>query len=410
VSSPPVSTGERTLAGDLRTGAAFGAAPGGGISRFAWTPELAEVTAWVAEELQRLGLEVETDAAGNLIGKWPAPAGPAVMSASHLDTVPQGGAFDGALGVYAAVEAVRILRGEGFVPARPIWIGAFMDEEGTRFGTALFGSRAFCGTDLSGALASVDADGVTLRDAMAARGLNADRIGEANRVAQVGDYVELHIEQGPVLHSRGERLGLVESIVGVLGLRVTLEGQTNHAGSTPTDMRHDALVGGARVVLAVRAETERRADLRGTVGTISVTPGGRNVIPGRCEFTVDLRPSTPEGFPGLEQWLRDVVDLTATEEGLTATVECDYAVEPTVMDPTIGAAIAAAAADEGVKPLRMVSGGGHDAMMVARHARAGMLFVPSRDGISHSPAEWTDTEDCELGARVLAGTLRRLAS
>jgi hydantoinase/carbamoylase family amidase len=410
VSSPPVSTGERTLAGDLRTGAAFGAAPGGGVSRFAWTPALAEVTEWVGDELRRLGLEVEIDAAGNLLGKWPAPAGPAVMTASHLDTVPQGGAFDGALGVLAAVEAIRTLREEGFTPARPIWVGAFMDEEGTRFGTALFGSRAFCGGDLTTALESSDADGVTIRQAMAERGFDADRIADADQVAQVGSYVELHIEQGPVLFSRGLRLGLVESIVGVLGLRVRLEGQTNHAGSTPPDMRRDALVGAARVIQAIRDEAAGRPDLRGTVGCISVEPSGRNVIPGRSDFTVDLRPSVPEAYPGLEDWFRALVDRVAAEEQLTATVETDYAVEPTLMDPEVQAAIAAAAADEGVEPLRMVSGGGHDAMVVARHARAGMLFVPSRDGISHSPAEWTDTEDCELGARVLAGTLRRLAS
>jgi hydantoinase/carbamoylase family amidase len=410
VTSPPAGTGRRTLAGDLEAAAAIGADPDGGISRFAWTRELAEVTAWVAEELQRLGLETETDAAGNMIAKWPAPAGEAVMTASHLDTVPQGGAFDGALGVLAAVEAIRILRDEGFEPARPIWVGAFMDEEGTRFGTALFGSRAFCGHDLSSTLACSDEEGTTMRAAIAAAGLDPDRLGDADQVAGVGSYVELHVEQGPVLWSRGIPLGLVESISGVLGFRVTVRGQTNHAGSTPTDMRQDALVGAARVVVALRTETSRREDLRATVGRIDAAPGGRNIIPGLCEFTVDLRPAVPEAFIGLERWFCDLVDRIAADEGLSAEVECDYAVEPTVMDREVLAAIAAAAADEGVDPLRMISGGGHDAMIVAQHAKAGMLFVPSREGISHSPAEWTDTADCELGARVLAGTLRRLAS
>jgi allantoate deiminase len=398
------------LARDLETAASMGALPEGGISRFAWTPALAEVTDFVATELERLGLDVAIDAAGNMIAKWPAPAGPAVMTASHLDTVPRGGAFDGVLGVLAAVEAVRRLRDEGFEPARPIWVGSFMDEEGTRFGTALFGSRAFCGHDMSAALDSCDADGVSIRAAMASRGLDPERIGDAHNVDEVGSYVELHIEQGPVLWSRGMPLGLVESICGVLGFRVTLRGETNHAGSTPTDMRRDALVGAARVVLGIREETERRTDLRGTVGRIHVAPGGRNVIPGECEFSVDLRPSVPDAFPALEPWFRGLVDDAADREGLEVTIERDYAVEPTMMDPQVLDAITAAAADEGVEPLRMVSGGGHDAMLVARHARAGMLFVPSRGGISHSPAEWTDSAECDLGARVLAGTLRRLAS
>ena len=404
------SLSSRTLAGDLLAAARIGAVPDGGINRFAWTPELAEVTAWVGEELTRLGLDVSIDAAGNLLGRWPAPEGPAVMTASHLDTVPNGGAFDGVLGVLAAVEAVRILRADGFEPARPIWVGSFMDEEGTRFGTALFGSRAFCGADVSEALETRDRDGVSVAEAMAAQGHDAARIGEADRVGDVGHYVELHIEQGPVLHARGARLGVVESICGVLGLRVRLRGETNHAGSTPPGMRRDALAGASRVVVALREETLRREDLRATVGQIRVAPGGRNVIPGLCEFAVDLRPAVPDTFDGLQAWFGELVARMATAEGLEAQVRCDYALEPTMMDAEVTAAIEAAALEEGVEALRMFSGAGHDAMLVGRRAAAGMLFVPSRDGISHSPSEWTETADCELGARVLARTLRHLAS
>ena len=401
---------QRTLAGDLAAAAAVGAAPEGGINRFAWTPELAEVTTWVGDELRRLGLEVEIDAAGNLLGRWPAPAGPAVMTASHLDTVPNGGAFDGVLGVLAAVQAIRILREEGFEPARPIWVGSFMDEEGTRFGTALFGSRAFCGVDVSGALEARDADGVSVAEAMAAQDRDPARIAEAHRVGEVGSYVELHIEQGPVLDAHGERLGVVESICGVLGLRVWLRGETNHAGSTPPEMRRDALAGASRVVVALREETLGRSDLRATVGQIRVAPGGHNVIPGVCEFTVDLRSAVPETFEGLQAWFGELVARIARQERLELEIRCDYALEPTVMDRDVIAAIEAATREEGVEPFRMVSGAGHDAMLVGRRAAAGMLFVPSRDGISHSPSEWTETADCELGARVLARTLRRLAT
>jgi hydantoinase/carbamoylase family amidase len=400
----------RTLAGDLAAAARFGATGRGGTSRFAWSAELAEVTEWVADELARLGLDPEVDPAGNLIARWPAPEGKAVMAGSHLDTVPNGGAFDGVLGVLGAVEAVRLLRRSGFEPARPVWVGAFMDEEGTRFGTALFGSRAFAGQDVSGCLATADSDGVTMADAMRARGLDPARIADADRVGQLAAYLELHVEQGPVLFRSDRRLGVVESITGVLGFDVTVRGEANHAGATPIDMRRDALVGASRMVLALRKRAEDRPELRATVGRISTAPGAITVIPGECRFTVDLRPSRIDVFEPAREWFTAMVDAVAAEEGLRVSVQCDYALEPTLMDGRVVAALEDAAREEDVEPLRMWSGAGHDAMVIARRAPAGMVFVPSRDGISHSPREWTDTADCELGARVLAGAIRRLAS
>jgi hydantoinase/carbamoylase family amidase len=401
---------QRTLAGDLTEAARFGATESGGIRRLAWTTELAQVTAWVAAELGRLGLETGEDAAGNLIARWPGPAGPAVMAGSHLDTVPDGGAFDGVLGVLAAVEAVRRLRREGFVPTRPIWIAAFMDEEGSRFGAALFGSRAFCGEDLSAVLAAVDREGIALPEAMAARGFDAERLAEAQRVAEVGAYVELHIEQGPILQARGRRCGIVERICGICGYRIAFDGEANHAGTTPMDMRRDALVGAARLAVAVRERARSDVELRATVGDIRVRPAARNVVPGRSELTVDLRPVTPERFAGASGWLKEMTRQIADEEGLEATIDCDYAIPPTAMDAGLIDVLDEAARAEGAEPLRMVSGAGHDAMAVGTHVPAAMLFVPSRGGISHSPSEWTETADCELGARVLAGALRRLAA
>jgi len=411
MSASEVEAQPGTLAGDLVAAARFGALPGGGISRFAWSEELAEVTAWVADTLRELGLQPEIDPAGNLIARWAAgDGGRAVMVASHLDTVPAGGAFDGVAGVLAAVEAVRILRRSGFEPARPIWIGAFMDEEGTRFGTALFGSRAFAGQDVAPLLAARDRDGIAMREAIAARGLDPDRVGEAAGVGELAAYLEMHVEQGPVLHRAGRRLGIVKSITGVMGFHVSVTGEANHAGATPSDSRRDALVGAARMVLALRDHGREHTEVRATVGRIVTEPGAITVIPGECRFTVDLRPSSAEHRAPAQGWLEGMVARVAAEEGLTARVERVYALDPTPMDPTVVAALEAAAVGEGVEPLRMWSGAGHDAMVIAPHVPAGMLFVPSRDGISHSRHEWTDPADCELGARVLAGAVRRLAA
>ena len=408
--SPPAASAPGSLAAALATAAEIGADPDGGVSRFAWTPQLFSATELVADWLRELGLEVAIDAAGNLIAKWDGPRAGAVMAASHLDTVPRGGWFDGALGVLAAVEAVRQLRAEGFRPERPIWIGSFMDEEGTRFGASLFGSRAFCGEDLSEALGARDRDGITVRDAMAALGYSADRLGEANQIDQVDRYLELHIEQGPVLWSGAGRVAVVEAICGVVGMKVELRGEANHAGTTPMEMRRDALAAAAEVVLALRKRAADGDRLRATVGRIAVQPGGRNVIPGRCEFTVDLRPRDQPAFDTLGTWLRTAVDEAIAGSGVEASIETEYAIAPTAMDPDTVAALEAAAADEGVEAVRMASGAGHDAMVIGRHTRAAMLFVPSRNGVSHSPEEWTDDADCELGARVLAAALRRLSA
>ncbi|QEC47771.1 Zn-dependent hydrolase [Baekduia soli] len=400
----------RTMTQDLSTAATIGATGQGGISRFAWTDELAEVTAWVSGELEALGLACEIDAAGNLIARWEAGSGGAVMAASHLDTVPNGGAFDGVVGVLGALEAVRILKREGFEPARPIWVGAFMDEEGTRFGAALFGSRAFAGQDVSASLAATDRDGVSVAEAMRARGFDPDRVGEAFRARELSAYLELHVEQGPVLAAAGRRVGIVESISGVLGFVITVKGEENHAGATPTEGRRDALVGAARMILALREKARAQPELRATVGRISAAPGTFTVIPGEVTFTVDLRPSQPEVLEPCQAWLAEMVAEIAADEGLTADVHRQYALIPTMMDPAVVDALEASALEQGGDPLRMWSGAGHDAMVVAEHAPAGMVFVPSVGGISHSHHEFTESEDCELGARVLAGAIRRLAS
>jgi hydantoinase/carbamoylase family amidase len=311
--------------------------------------------------------------------------------------------------VLAALDAIRGLRGRGVKLRRPIWLVSFMDEEGTRFRTGLLGSRAFCGDDLSGLADRADDSGTTLREAMAALGYDVERLPGAAAIDRVGAYLELHIEQGPILEQAGIDIGVVTGIVGLLSFRARFIGEANHAGTTPMGSRRDALVGASKAVLALRDEALARDDMTANVGIIRAEPGGFNVIPGACEFTVDVRSSTAEGYLHVERFVRETLERIAAAERLGLELVETHRLDPLAMDGTLQDTIERAAAGLGASTLRMPSGAGHDAMIVGRHVPAAMLFVPSRGGISHSPAEYTESRHCELGARVLERALEELA-
>jgi allantoate deiminase len=392
-----------SLIADLEDAARIGADAEGGVSRFAWTPELAQANEWFVRRLEELGLATEIDAAGNVFGRWEVGEGSAVLTGSHLDTVPCGGRFDGALGVVAALEAVRILKRERVEPRRPLWVVSFNDEEGARFRTGMLGSRVFAG--------EIDEDDWRRRgvaDAMAEAGFEFDWLQDARGIDRVGAYVELHIEQGPVLEHAGVDVGIVTGIVGLLGFRVRLVGEANHAGTTPMEHRRDALVGTSRAVLALRDEARGRDDMTANVGMCTVAPGGFNVIPGVAEFSVDVRSPTPEGYARVDRFVRDTLQRVASEEGLGLELAETHRLEPVPLDPALQDVLERAAEREGASHMRMPSGAGHDAMVLGRHIPAAMLFVPSRGGVSHNPDEYTAPEQCELGARVLARALAEL--
>ena len=396
-----------SVAASLDELAEIGSGRDGGVTRVAWSPELFAAYDWIGDRMRALGLEVEVDAAGNLLGRWQVGSGRPVLVGSHLDTVPSGGRLDGVLGVVAAVHAVKLLQDEGFEPARPVWIVAFMDEEGTRFDAALFGSRAFAGEDVTGLGARVDAAGTTLRDALSERGHALNRTPEASRIGEIGAYLELHIEQGPVLEAEGIEIGVVTSIVGLRGYRVRLHGQANHAGTTPMSLRRDAFAGAARIALELRELARARENVTANVGKVAVAPGGANVVPGLADFTVDARAATPQGVAELERLVEETVARIAQEEGLEAELEATYSLEPLELDPQLVDSVERAAAEEGATSRRMPSGAGHDAMVIGRHVPAAMIFIPSRGGISHSPEEHSSPSEVELGMRVLAATLRQ---
>jgi allantoate deiminase len=391
-----------SLAADLEAAAQIGADQGG-VTRFAWSPELAQANAWLAERLAELGLDAELDPAGNVVGRWEAGQGKAVLIGSHLDTVPTGGRYDGALGVLAALDVVRRLKADGVEPRRPVWVVSFNDEEGGRFQTGMLGSRAFVG-DLD--LADWRARGIDV--AMAEAGFDFDRLPEARAVEELGAYLELHIEQGPTLEAGGADIGVVTAITGMRGFRARLVGEANHAGTTPMEARRDALAGAARAVLALRDEARTRDDMTANVGVIQAEPGGFNVIPGVAEFTIDVRSPTPEGFGRIDRFVRETLQTIAVEEGLGLELRETHRKPPVALDPGLQDVLEGAALAEGARVFRMPSGAGHDAMVVAKHVPAGMLFVPSRRGLSHCPEEFTSPEQCELGARVLASAVREL--
>jgi hydantoinase/carbamoylase family amidase len=392
-----------SLRADLEAAAGIGADARGGVSRFAWTRELGEANAWLMDRFAELGLAVELDPAGNVLGRWESGEGKAVLLGSHLDTVPNGGRFDGALGVLAALDVMRRLKADGVEPRRPVWIVSFNDEEGARFQTGMLGSRAFCGEcDLE------DWGSRGIPEAMAEAGQDFARLTEARGVDEVGAYLELHIEQGPLLERSGVDLGIVTAITGMLGFRARFLGEANHAGTTPMEHRRDALAGAARAVLALRDEARARNDMTANVGVISAEPGGFNVVPGAAELTIDVRSPSPERYAELEPFVRETLGAIAVEEGLGFELAETHRKPPVALDPDLQDALEAAAREEGATSSRMPSGAGHDAMVLAHHVPAAMLFVPSRGGVSHSPDEFTAPEQCELGARVLARAVRAL--
>jgi allantoate deiminase len=398
-----------SVTADLDRLAEFGAIGDGGVRRMAWTDEHRASLDWWISRLEESGLTATLDAAGNLIGHWDAGDGPAVAIGSHLDTGPEAGRYDGSLGVLGGLAAVDILRAKGVEPKRPIWIVSFMDEEGVRFGVSMIGSRAFVGDDVTAALERTDLDGISIAQEMRRWGLDPSRAQEARAIDRIGAYLELHIEQGPVLERSNTEIGVVTGIVGMIQARVRLHGEANHAGTTPMEMRRDPLMGMAEVAVALREEALARGGTV-TIGSVSVEPGAFTVIPARCEFSIDFRVGSAEEFGGLRELVTETVRRLCEPVGLEVEIEFSDADPPVVLNEGIVAKLERAAALEGAAHRRMASGAGHDAMLIAPHVPTGMLFVPSHEGISHSPREFTSPEHCELGVRVLARALEELVS
>jgi N-carbamoyl-L-amino-acid hydrolase len=398
-----VRVDEARLRSDFDALAAIGATPGGGVHRPALGPAHLEARRWFLERAHDCGLETAVDAAGNhsaLLGGGGGD-GRTLLLGSHLDSVPDGGRYDGALGVLAALEVLRVVAGAGLeLPVRLEAID-FTDEEGTLVG--LLGSLALAGALEDGALTSPRGGREELVGALARAGLDETRLRDARRdPSSLAGYVELHIEQGPVLASRGADLGIVTSIVGARSFRVVFDGVAAHAGTTPMDARRDAGVAAAAFVTQVRdAVVQGFPTAVATVGALELEPGAFNVVPGRATVSLEFRAPDAVTLDALEARLLD---------GVAARVEPVGHWEPTPLSADVRAAAGRAAATLGLAAIELPSGAGHDAQALAAITASGMLFVPSDGGLSHNPHEHTPWQACVNGANALLHTALEFAT
>jgi hydantoinase/carbamoylase family amidase len=402
------------LARDLRGLARIGLHEDGSVTRLAFSLTELRARQYMIHLLQRAGLQVRVDAIGNVIGRIEAGnTTPAVALGSHIDSVPRGGRFDGAAGAVVALEVARAVRESGVALRRPLEVLIFVAEESSRFGFSTIGSSVMAGTsDPARLLSLTDRNGEHLEDILARFGISREDVATAKRSpGEVGHYLELHIEQGRVLAEEGKPLGIVRSIAAACRLRVAYRGQADHSGATPMHLRRDALAAAARLIAFVEdvCVASRPGQVVGTVGAIDVKPGAMNVIPGEASLWIDLRSTSLADRAACRDAVLAEAQRLATGRGLVLSVETLMEDPPVAMDAGLCGLLASISSRQGIEYLLMDSGAGHDAMQMASIAKAGLLFVPSREGISHHAREWTSLPEITLGAQVLLEAALRLA-
>ncbi|WP_346664297.1 M20 family metallo-hydrolase [uncultured Merdimonas sp.] len=382
------------IARDLEHLKQYTATPGNGCTRLPFTKEARDAVNYLKELMTEAGLEVTEDAAGNVIGtlKGEDPDAPCVMMGSHYDSVVNGGDYDGIAGVICAIEVARILKEEGFVPKRNFVVVGFCDEEGMRFGTGYFGSGAMLGhRDVEYTKKFADTDGVTIYEAMKGYGLDPEKIGEAAwKEGSIGHFLEAHIEQGPVLDAEGTELGLVEGIVGIQRYMVTVHGRADHAGTTPMDMRMDAVDAATKVISKIADWAREKADgTVSTVGYINTVPGGMNIVAEKVEFTVDIRSMNNDNINDITNRIRKALDKEVAEYGGSYEMDNKLTITPVHLSAEMLDFMEEDCKERGYTYRRMPSGAGHDSLEIGQSIPTVMIFTPSKDGRSHCPVEFT---------------------
>lgn len=387
---------------------------GEGVNRPAFTDADWEGRQYIIDCMNDAGLDVEIDGFGNVIGYKVGtnPDLPVVMIGSHTDSVPNGGNYDGVVGVLSAIEAVRSMIDDGFEQEHTIAVVDFMCEESSRFGAATLGSKAMRGKlTLNDLHRLVDTQGITLYDVLKGRNLNPDAIESMAYNRPVKAFIEIHIEQGKVLEHEQKQIGIVSGIAGPERFYVTIRGNADHSGATPMNLRHDALCGASKIILGIEEVTSMQEEppVVGTVGIAEVVPGAMNVIPGAVKLGVDIRSISKVARDSVVFLIKELIDVIAEKRGLSYTIEPISTDHPVSMHPLIVKEIERAVTSLQLEYMIMPSGAGHDAMHWAEVAPTGMIFIPCRDGLSHNSAEFAAMDDIVAGAEVLENVIKNIS-
>lgn len=401
------------IAKDLEHIKQFTATPGNGCTRLPFTKEARDVVNYLTSIMAEAGLTVHEDAAGNVIGilEGEDSSLPCVMMGSHYDSVINGGDYDGIAGVVCAIEVARQLKEAGVKPKRNFAVVGFCDEEGMRFGTGYFGSGAMLGNrDVAYCKNFKDTDGISIYEAMKGYGLDPEKIEDAKwPEGSIGNFLELHIEQGPVLDAEGVEIGLVDCIVGIQRYMVTVHGRADHAGTTPMDMRIDAVEAATKVISKIQDWAREKAD--GTVATtgyINTVPGGMNIVAEKCEFTVDIRSKNNDNINDIANRIRAALDREVKAIGGSYEIDTKLVITPVNLSMDMLKVMEEGCKERGYSYKYLPSGAGHDALEIGQVIPTAMIFTPSKDGRSHCPVEFTKYSDFAKAAVVMTELAQKL--
>ena len=406
-----MSTNEQRITQHFETLAKFTATPGAGVTRLSYSPEDILARDYIKQQMANSGLAVYEDAIGNIYGRLDGVDNtlPPVMIGSHFDSVPNGGAFDGTAGVVMGLEVAALFHEQNLQPHCPLEIVALIEEEGSSFGSGLLASRAIAGLVSTADLENMhDSQGVSAADKMAKVGFDASQVNSI--VRKPGDlkaFIELHIEQGPILEQAEEDIGIVDTIVGLSQLSVTITGKAGHAGTTPMNMRADALLVSSQLISQIAQFAIEEGETVATVGKLNVFPNGSNVIPSKVIFSIDVRSKLLDKLARVVTRIEETINAVNSPQ-YTADVERLIYIHPVDLDKSIFSNLSESSKKAGYKTRTMVSGAGHDAMIFAQICPVGLVFVPSKDGLSHHPDEWTDYDQIAKGINVVFETVKNL--
>ena len=410
---------KRRLMRDLNAIGRIGIGDHGSVTRLVFSIKELRSRQVLIHLMRQAGLKIHVDAIGNIFGRLDGadPKAPALLAGSHLDTVIHGGKYDGPVGVIGALEAVRTIRENKITLRAPLEVVCFIGEESSRFGFSTLGSSLVAGEvhpkDLTNA---VDAQGTKLADVLSSLGISPRNLSRLARDPKsMKAYLELHIEQGPILEAKAKRIGLVTSIAAPSRFKVIFTGQADHSGTTPMEMRKDALVAAAQLIeyvekICLKFSSMKKGRVVGTVGAMKIEPGVINAVPGRAELSIDIRSTSAPAKDKVARLVKQRGAAIARDRGIAIEVLNIRAEDPVPLDKRLLRVTRQLCDEKAIDYEIMPSGAGHDAMQMAKITPAGMIFIPSRRGISHNPLEWTDPDDIALGAQLLMETMIRVAN